>query len=710
VNRSTARAVRTGLLRLPVPPMTCVLEGSSRFTRLVAERLLQGCPKIAPPSFTLGESTPGRLLASSRTLGTRPSARGGQPCARSVLVVSHHLDGFLLPQSAGLLHPAADPGVHRVSDTTPLTCWFRDFPSGALALQSFPHTHRRSSPSPTGTCLLAVTGCVPTPAGPRSTSRPSSLRASVATAAVADDRRPWLSWASRLEHRARSTSRRPLATCCVLLRASTPRRRRTGPLRASPSPLAGSCLLVWPLRGRSRGVHTVRSEVVPAIDDDARATPDEPSHGAGSPASPRRRTPGGLPGLRPRLRCRPYSASPLRAPTAGWVAPSCRCPPPRRALQPDRRRRLPGASLFRRSLLKTRRHPDGVRSRPRCRSLPVTALPCGDDTVVVCSFAAPRSTMLPWAPGASGHAHAPRWPRRPSASLRVPEVADADDASSVVARSQGQPDRRHRPSTGPRGPAPRPPRRRGLRRRLPGANHAPPPRSRSAPPVSSCSPCSRATRARSVRRVATPPTVRCTSDAPPLRHAFAGVRRFGTPGGVRRDRASLRVRPAPRGAVPPLVWVAPPERPSRAARDRPPAPAHRRRPSRVGFGCGVTATPLAGRLGRVSVPVAPAQRPSRLDGGLPRSPTRTGRPLPSVRRSLSDLGAGHRLATPRVRAGGGGPACRVDPGGSASLHRDARRSTSRSAARQRRDAGWLPRQGGPEVACATLSSASSVRR
>jgi hypothetical protein len=47
-----------------------------------------------------------------------------QPCfgregttfsARSALVVLHHLGGFLLRSFAGLLRPAADPGVHRVS-------------------------------------------------------------------------------------------------------------------------------------------------------------------------------------------------------------------------------------------------------------------------------------------------------------------------------------------------------------------------------------------------------------------------------------------------------------------------------------------------------------------------------------------------------------------------------------------------------------------
>jgi hypothetical protein len=30
-------------------------------------------------------------------------------------VVSHHLDGFLRSKFAGLLHPAADPGVRRIS-------------------------------------------------------------------------------------------------------------------------------------------------------------------------------------------------------------------------------------------------------------------------------------------------------------------------------------------------------------------------------------------------------------------------------------------------------------------------------------------------------------------------------------------------------------------------------------------------------------------
>jgi len=44
------------------------------------------------------------------------------PTTRSALVVSHHLDGLFRCTAAGLLHPAADPGVHRVSTPTDLPC------------------------------------------------------------------------------------------------------------------------------------------------------------------------------------------------------------------------------------------------------------------------------------------------------------------------------------------------------------------------------------------------------------------------------------------------------------------------------------------------------------------------------------------------------------------------------------------------------------
>jgi len=66
-------------------------------------------PQIAPPSVRPRASTPGRPC------GLPSASEVPPPKSRSVLVVSHHLDGFLRARPAGLLHPAADPGVRRVS-------------------------------------------------------------------------------------------------------------------------------------------------------------------------------------------------------------------------------------------------------------------------------------------------------------------------------------------------------------------------------------------------------------------------------------------------------------------------------------------------------------------------------------------------------------------------------------------------------------------
>lgn len=51
---------------------------------------------------------------------------------RSVLVVFRHLDGFLRSEVAGLLHPAADPGVRCVSSTTRHLC--TEMPDGRPVL------------------------------------------------------------------------------------------------------------------------------------------------------------------------------------------------------------------------------------------------------------------------------------------------------------------------------------------------------------------------------------------------------------------------------------------------------------------------------------------------------------------------------------------------------------------------------------------------
>ncbi len=63
-----------------------------------------------PACLRHGAASRSQLLATVSTGQTGPTC-----LARSALVVSHHLDGFLRAAAAGLLHPAADPGVRRVS-------------------------------------------------------------------------------------------------------------------------------------------------------------------------------------------------------------------------------------------------------------------------------------------------------------------------------------------------------------------------------------------------------------------------------------------------------------------------------------------------------------------------------------------------------------------------------------------------------------------
>jgi hypothetical protein len=55
-------------------------------------------------------------------------------------VVSHHLDGFLHRWLVGLLHPTADPGVHRVSPVrrAPLVARVDELPTDALPSRAFP--------------------------------------------------------------------------------------------------------------------------------------------------------------------------------------------------------------------------------------------------------------------------------------------------------------------------------------------------------------------------------------------------------------------------------------------------------------------------------------------------------------------------------------------------------------------------------------------
>ena len=129
------RGTLPGMPRAPLLILTPTLP--SRFDpcgpTLPAGLPLLGFPKIAPPSFRIGESD------AREHVSAFPSGRDSQPLPRAARVVSHHLDGLFLSDRAGLFRPAADPGVRRgffPSRNGP--------PPGACsALRSFPRRQRR---------------------------------------------------------------------------------------------------------------------------------------------------------------------------------------------------------------------------------------------------------------------------------------------------------------------------------------------------------------------------------------------------------------------------------------------------------------------------------------------------------------------------------------------------------------------------------------
>jgi len=109
-------------LRLPFGAPICRPDRLTPISSRGVGRGRKGCPiRLYPsplrrPSFRTPLSRSPR--ASTPGFGLSPSSFGlGMPLpkSRSVLVVSHHLDGFLRARLAGLLHPAADPGVRLVS-------------------------------------------------------------------------------------------------------------------------------------------------------------------------------------------------------------------------------------------------------------------------------------------------------------------------------------------------------------------------------------------------------------------------------------------------------------------------------------------------------------------------------------------------------------------------------------------------------------------
>lgn len=191
------------------------LSGPSVPMSMTSEILSWGFPKISPPSYAIVESTPGSWVSPPACL--RVVAARRRP--RSVLVVSHHPDGLLLRDRAGLLRPAADHGVHRVS-----ACCEQVFPRCVSALQSFaprswrrreggfPSSHRgvrhcsasclhAASRSPVSLALPPLlpvirVGChQPPPMPTSSTSRLCSTLGAVPRDNVAAAAKPMLSWA-----------------------------------------------------------------------------------------------------------------------------------------------------------------------------------------------------------------------------------------------------------------------------------------------------------------------------------------------------------------------------------------------------------------------------------------------------------------------------------------------------------------------------------
>jgi len=112
-------------------------------------------PTTSPPSTRHRASTPAHV--ATRFGFEEPSSN-----SRSVLVVLHHLDGFLRSEVAGLLHPAADPGVRRVSAVCRLVANRRT--GGLETCDAFPATllrtlrripladSRTASPQPLPSC------------------------------------------------------------------------------------------------------------------------------------------------------------------------------------------------------------------------------------------------------------------------------------------------------------------------------------------------------------------------------------------------------------------------------------------------------------------------------------------------------------------------------------------------------------------------------
>jgi hypothetical protein len=112
-SRGCAGLWRPSWAYLPTKNHHLALAENSRLSWVSSQEMEIGFPiriarTNAPPATSPLASTPGRV-AASRAIGV------ARPLACSDPVVLHHPAGFLYQRLAGLLHPAATRGVHRVS-------------------------------------------------------------------------------------------------------------------------------------------------------------------------------------------------------------------------------------------------------------------------------------------------------------------------------------------------------------------------------------------------------------------------------------------------------------------------------------------------------------------------------------------------------------------------------------------------------------------
>lgn len=161
----------------PTSSMRCAFEDASHIRSVRYHRAPPSGLSKDPPLHRHHHRCP--LPGPCELPRLAPSAGRSQRPTRSALVVSHHLDGFLHRRLVGLLHPTADPGVHRVS-TVCRTCKARFSPASPPT----PYPPEPSPPAqpyphlcwPLPSCRFGLRSwCYQVP----STSRPCSARASV---------------------------------------------------------------------------------------------------------------------------------------------------------------------------------------------------------------------------------------------------------------------------------------------------------------------------------------------------------------------------------------------------------------------------------------------------------------------------------------------------------------------------------------------------